>query len=127
MSVAVHILPGPLGAPVAWTPPPGHGALLCFEGVARPNEQGRAILALHYEAYEPMASIQLAEIARQIVAQFGLMGLCVEHSVGRVDAGRCSFRLRVASPHRKEALAAMDLFIDRLKRDVPIWKTAVPS
>jgi molybdopterin synthase catalytic subunit len=43
-----------------------------------------------------------------------------------VEGGQCSFRLQVASAHRAEALAAMTEFIDRLKRDVPIWKSPVP-
>jgi molybdopterin synthase catalytic subunit len=51
--------------------------------------------------------------------------MCVEHSRGRVAAGECSFRLRVAASHRPEALRAVEEFIDRMKRDVPIWKTPV--
>lgn len=130
MSVAVHITTGPLPTkPVPWVceadPTVGMGAIICFEGIARPTENGRPIVALDYEAYEPMASKMLHRIGEQLIAQHGLIGLCVEHSVGRVAVGECSFRLRIASVHRKEALAAMDQFIDQLKRDVPLWKKAV--
>jgi molybdopterin synthase catalytic subunit len=124
-SVTVEILDGPL-------PPQGPphgvanaGAALCFEGIVRPLEAGRAILALDYEAYEPMAPNLLRRLGEEISRTHGLLEVCVEHSRGRVRAGECSFRLRVASSHRPEALRAVEEFVDRMKREVPIWKTPV--
>jgi molybdopterin synthase catalytic subunit len=127
MSIKVHIVDGPLAAAAPWPAAEGGlaGAVLCFEGVARRLENDRQINALDYEAYEPMASRQMQRLAEQITRDFGLLGVFVEHSRGRVPVGQCSFRLRVASPHRKEALNAVDYFIDRLKQDVPIWKSPV--
>ena len=126
MSVTVHITSGPLPlTPVAWSAHQGYGALVTFEGVARPMEGGRLIEALDYEAYEPMASKMLRRIGEELVEKLGVMGMCIEHSAGRVAVGDISFRLRIAARHRKEALAAMDQFIDRMKKDVPLWKTAV--
>jgi molybdopterin synthase catalytic subunit len=55
----------------------------------------------------------------------GLVAILVEHSKGFVPVGQCSFRLLVAGTHRRESLAAMSEFIDRMKRDVPIWKKGV--
>lgn len=82
-------------------------------------------MGLRYEAYEPMASKELEKLARVTGEKFGLDGVWVEHSTGMVRNYECSFVLVVASRHRKEALAGMDYFIDRMKQDVPIWKTAV--
>jgi len=101
------------------------GATLVFEGIVRANEQGRAIRALSYEAYEPMATNALTELARDILRKHALIAITVEHSRGEVLAGERSFRLAIDSAHRKEALAAMDEFIDRMKRDVPIWKSPI--
>ena len=101
------------------------GATLVFEGIVRANEQGRAIRALSYEAYEPMATNALTELARDILCKHALIAITVEHSRGEVLAGERSFHLAIDSAHRKEALVAMDEFIDRMKRDVPIWKTAI--
>jgi molybdopterin synthase catalytic subunit len=126
MSIQVHIVDGALGETAPWRIE-GAGAVLCFEGIVRPTEDGQPIAALDYEVYEPMASKVLAQIAEDLAASHGLLAVRVEHSRGRVGAGRCSFRLCVASIHRKEGLDAMDRFIDRLKRDVPIWKRAVPA
>ena len=124
MSVTVHIIDGPLAAPEPWSAD-GAGAVLSFEGVVRPMENDVLIAALEYDVYHPMAEQQLQRLGDSIVDQHDLIGLIVEHSRGRVHVGECSFRLRIASAHRKEGLAAMDTFIDRMKRDVPIWKTPV--
>ena len=124
-TVAVSVVDGPLPRDSAHSDVDNAGALLCFEGVVRPIEQGRRISALDYEAYQPMADNELRRLAEDVVRRHGLLELSVEHSRGRVPAGRCSFRLRVASRHRPEALRAVEEFVDRMKRDVPIWKTAV--
>jgi molybdopterin synthase catalytic subunit len=99
------------------------GAAIVFEGVVRREENGRNIDALEYIAYEPMATMELTKLARDVLERHGLKRVVVEHSRGRVGAGEVSFRLTIASAHRKEGLAAMDAFIDRMKRDVPIWKS----
>lgn len=100
------------------------GALVTFEGLVRVEESGQLISGLTYELYEGMAQSQLDTLARTTIQTFGLALLHVEHSRGFVPTGACSFRLIIASPHRKEALAAMDHFIDEMKRHVPIWKRA---
>ena len=124
MNIKVHIVDGPL--PTAGVcSPVAAGAVICFEGVVRPIEDGRELMSLAYEAYEPMATRQLRQLAQELTVSHGLMAVLVEHSRGVVPVGQCSFRLRIASMHRKEALQVMDLFIDRMKRDVPIWKRPV--
>ena len=125
MNVTVKILDGPLPAhPEPWTVP-GAGATLCFDGIVRPQENGRAIAGLDYDVYEPMASKMLEQIGAELLTRLGLLALSVEHSRGRVPNGGVSYRLRIASKHRKEGIAALDEFTDRLKKDVPIWKAAV--
>lgn len=112
----------PLPWPAAGDGPGGYGALVTFDGIVRPIEEGRSIAGLQYEAYRPMADRMLLKIAGQAMEQFSLVDIEVDHSIGWVGTGECSFRLRIAAMHRKEALAATDWFIDRLKLDVPIWK-----
>jgi molybdopterin synthase catalytic subunit len=122
--VAVHLVAGPLGPAAPWAVA-GAGALLTFEGVVRPEETGRPLAALDYEAYEPMASRMLRDLAERLGAAHGLLAIKVEHGVGRVPVGAVSFRLRVAAAHRQSALAAVADFIDALKTDVPLWKMPV--
>ena len=69
MSVLVRISDGALSSerlPHVLNPAPTTeqvGATLVFEGIVRANEQGRAIRALSYEAYEPMATNALTDLA----------------------------------------------------------------
>lgn len=121
-SITVALVEGSLGAPTSRRADNSSGAWVVFEGVVREDEGGRSVSALRYTAYEPMAQNMLAEIAASVQNKHGLAVVFVEHSRGLVPVGQCSFRLAIGAPHRKEALAAMDEFIDRMKKDVPIWK-----
>lgn len=122
---AVTIVAGPLPPAAAPWRIDGAGAILLFEGIVRPAEDGRAISALEYEVYRPMAENQLERLAREMIAGHGLLAIYVEHSQGIVPANDCSFRLQIASAHRREGMRAMAEFIDRMKQDVPIWKKPV--
>jgi molybdopterin synthase catalytic subunit len=123
MHLIIQILDGPLPPAHPWSIP-GAGAIVSFCGIVRPTENDRAIAGLQYEAYHPMAQKQIEKIARNLIDSHGLLGMKITHSVGWVAVGQCSFQLDIAAPHRREALAAMSEFIDRLKHDVPIWKEA---
>ena len=125
MTVLASIHSGPLHQPPRPFPCGGAGAIVLFEGLVRPLENVRTIRGLSYEAYEPMARDMLIAIGEELVRRHGLVAVCVEHSKGLVLVGECSFRLQIAGRHRQESLAAMSEFIDRLKQEVPIWKTAV--
>jgi molybdopterin synthase catalytic subunit len=125
MSVKVRISEGPLAGPAEAWQVPGAGAHILFDGIVRGLEEGRPISGLQYSAYRPMADEQLQRLAEEVAWRNELIEISVEHSVGFVPVGQCSFRLRVAAVHRKPALRAVDDFIDALKRDVPIWKEAL--
>lgn len=122
MKINVRIIEGPLTENGQTLRIPEAGAVVCFRGIVRELEQGRRILALDYEVYSPMAEQELQRLAGEVVQTHGLAAISVDHSRGRVPVGECSFRLTVASMHRKASLTAMDEFIDRMKMDVPIWK-----
>lgn len=101
------------------------GAILHFRGVVRRTEQDQAIHGLDYAAYQPMAERTLEQLAREAIERFGVLTIHVEHSQGFVPVGGCSFELIITASHRREAIDAMDWFIDRLKQIVPIWKQPV--
>ncbi len=125
-NIRISITEGPLPAlhstPTNRLSCEGAGAMLRFDGIVRPTEDDRPIDGIAYEAYEPMAQNALRELARTAIEKFGVLAITVEHSKGMVPNSMCSFRLQVASTHRKEGLAALDWFIDEMKRDVPLWK-----
>ncbi|KAI3378441.1 hypothetical protein SNEBB_000221 [Seison nebaliae] len=46
----------------------------------------------------------------------------VVHRIGQVNVGEISLLVIVATPHRKEALVAIDWIVDDLKSRLPVWK-----
>lgn len=99
-----------------------HGAWLEFYGVVRAEESGQAISALEYEAYSPMAENEMRRILESLAVKHPCLATKVIHRVGVIPVGDAAIYVGIASPHRGEAIALLAEFMDRLKRDVPIWK-----
>lgn len=104
---------------------PEDGAVVVFEGVVRNNTKGRATLYLEYECYEQMALKQIAEIGREIAIQYEVGRLGIVHRLGRLEIGEASVVVVATAPHRRPAFHAALEAIDRLKREVPIWKKEI--
>jgi molybdopterin synthase catalytic subunit len=100
----------------------GIGAVVEFAGVVRGEEGGTAIAALDYEAYETMARSEMEKIARDLARQFPCESIEVVHRTGRVPVGEASIVVRIEAKHRAEAFGMLAEFMNRMKRDVPIWK-----
>ena len=99
-----------------------NGAVVTFLGTTRGNTGDRRVLYLEYEAYRPMADKKLAEIAREVGERWSVEDVAIAHRLGRLEVGDISLTVAVASPHRKEAFAACQYVVDRVKHTVPIWK-----
>ena len=98
------------------------GANVLFVGTARALTNGRPAVALEFEAHEPMAGPELERLCRVAVEKFGLVACAVEHRLGRVPVGEASVAVAASAPHRREAFAAAEWLMERIKREVPIWK-----
>lgn len=103
----------------------GPGAVVEFRGIVRANEDGAPISALIYEAYPPMAARQIREILGELSVTMPCLSALVIHRFGIVPSGETAVYVRIEATHRGEALAMVAEFMNRLKRDVPIWKTGV--
>lgn len=101
---------------------PEDGALVVFEGVVRNNTKGRGTLYLEYECYEPMALQQMTRIGQEIADKFAIGRIGIIHRLGRLEVGETSVAVVATAPHRKPAFEAAFEAINRLKREVPIWK-----
>jgi molybdopterin synthase catalytic subunit len=118
-------IPATLPAPLLG---PGIGALAEFRGLVRGEEKGAPISALVYEAYRPMAEREITRILESLLAEHPCHAVHVHHRLGRVPVGEAAIYVAVAARHRAEAFAVLAGFMDRLKQDVPIWKTdALPA
>lgn len=98
------------------------GALVNFEGVVRNNTKGRLTRFLDYECYEPMAVQVMANIGLEIARTHPIGRIAMVHRLGRMEIGETSVAIVVTAPHRKPAFEAALEGINRLKRQVPIWK-----
>ena len=103
----------------------GMGAAVCFAGVVRGSEEGAAIRALEYEAFENMARHQFDLIFAEMEKRWPVESVRLVHRVGRVRVTEPSLWVEVLAPHREEAFAACQFLIDEMKRVVPIWKKTV--
>ena len=98
------------------------GAIVTFSGVVRPKEDGKDLLALHYEAHESMAQKQMESILSDSIDKYRLNDAIVIHRIGRVNVGETSVIVIASSEHRSEAFEGNRYIIDRIKSEVPIWK-----
>ena len=99
------------------------GAVVTFAGVVRGEEAGLPIGGLVYEAYQPMAQQTMRAIVEDIGQRQACLFVRIIHRIGIVPVGSNAVYIIACAVHRAEALAMIGEFMDRLKQDVPIWKT----
>ena len=101
------------------------GGIATFIGTTRDNFEGRRVLRLEYEAYQPMAERELLAICKRMRDRWPLRHVAIAHRIGLVPIGESSVEIAVSSAHRREALEAVQFAIDDLKKHVPIWKKEI--
>jgi len=100
-----------------------NGAVVMMSGTVRNQTEGKSVVALEYQAYEPMAVRVFQQIAIEIRRQWSDVNrVVIHHRVGRLQIGEISVLVAVGCPHRSEAFAACQYGIDTLKHHAPIWK-----
>jgi molybdopterin synthase catalytic subunit len=123
MRTKVEFTHEPIAVALPQLPDKEIGAALEFSGIVREMENGKKIPGLFYEAHEPMARKELEKIFQELGARHRCEEILFIHRVGFVPAGEVSLFIRINARHRQPALALMAELIDRLKQDVPVWKT----
>ncbi|XP_045452901.1 molybdopterin synthase catalytic subunit [Melitaea cinxia] len=102
------------------------GAVSIFAGTTRDNFEGKKVLRLEYEAYEPMALKSMKSICDDVRNKWpAVHGIAMYHRLGNVPCREVSVVIAVSSPHRRDSLDAVSYCIDQLKSNVPIWKKEV--
>lgn len=98
------------------------GGNVLFLGSTRGITDGVTTLSLDYEAHEPLALTMLEELRSAAMTRFALCGCAIVHRLGRVGVGEASIAIAASAPHRREAFAAAEWLLERVKAEVPIWK-----
>ncbi len=121
--VAITFAPLSLDEVYARADDPGNGAIVVMSGMVRNQTDGKPVVALEYQAYEPMAIAIFRQIAYDIRQTWSDVNrVVIYHRVGRLQIGEISVLVAVGCPHRSEAFAACQYAIDTLKHNAPIWK-----
>ena len=98
------------------------GANVLFVGTTRGVTAGVVTAGLAYEAHEPLAREILTQLRVLAIARFGLSACVVCHRLGVVAVGDTSVAVATSAPHRREAFAAAEWLMERIKSEAPIWK-----
>jgi molybdopterin synthase catalytic subunit len=99
-----------------------HGAVVTFVGFVRGENQGRRVLWLEYEAFEPLALKAFGTIQDETRERWPSARIAFHHRTGRLELGEASVAIAAASPHRAEAFSACRFVIERIKQIAPVWK-----
>ncbi|NJK27574.1 MAG: molybdenum cofactor biosynthesis protein MoaE [Coleofasciculaceae cyanobacterium SM2_3_26] len=122
-SFAIVLAPLSVAAIYDLVDDPGNGAIVVMSGTVRNQTDGKPVVALEYQAYEPMAIAIFKQIATDIRQHWqDTRRVVIHHRVGRLGIGEISVLVAVGCPHRSEAFEACRYAIDTLKHNAPIWK-----
>ncbi|MBT8078373.1 MAG: molybdenum cofactor biosynthesis protein MoaE [Gammaproteobacteria bacterium] len=98
------------------------GAYAGFEGWIRNENDGRQVLRLEYESYEPVALSEGEKVIAEARERFPVLGAMCVHRSGLLELGECAVWVGVSARHRDEAFLACRYIIDQVKVRLPIWK-----
>ena len=93
------------------------GAILTFTGIVRGDA-----LALEFDIYDGVAQRRIASIVRDLTQTEGIVDVRIHHKSGRIERGEDIVHIVVAAAHRQEGFKVLRDAIERLKKEVPIWK-----
>ena len=107
---------------VAFAADPSAGGTVLFSGTVRDHSTAGEVTRLEYEAWDERALQGLEAIGEELFGSWPVRKVAILHRVGRLEIGEISVLVCCSAPHRAEAFEAARHGIERLKRDVPIWK-----
>ncbi|MGE3143639.1 MAG: molybdenum cofactor biosynthesis protein MoaE [Hyphomonadaceae bacterium] len=100
---------------------PDGGACASFVGRVR----GGGVMQLVLEHYPGFTEAEIARIEAEAHARFDLIDTLIVHRHGAMRPGETIVLTAALARHRKDALAAVDYLMDRLKTEAPFWKREI--
>jgi len=98
------------------------GAHVVFEGWVRSHNEGRSVLRLAYEVYEPLALKEGQAVIEEAMARFDISHARAIHRHGELALSDPAVVVGVSAAHRAAAFEACRYIIDEIKHRLPIWK-----
>ena len=80
------------------------------------------VRVLKYTAYAPVAEKMIREIEQQIQIKYQVSYVRVVHRIGELEVGETAIIAMAYAAHRREAFAACEEAVERVKHEVPVWK-----
>jgi len=100
----------------------GCGAISIFIGYVKGRIENAKVHELIYEAYEPHASRKLKEIACEIANKYSIPYILILHKIGNLKPGEISIYIISTAVSRHNAIEAVREALERVKKEVPIFK-----
>ena len=100
----------------------GAGSLVVFMGFVKGVVDGSRVQALEYEAVEELALQKLRELAEDAASRPGVYAVEIIHRVGRLEPGEPTIYILVVAEPRWKAFCLASELLDRVKKDVPVYK-----
>ena len=98
------------------------GAVCCFVGTVRESGGAAAVHGMELEHYPGMTEQAIEGMVAQAAARFDVLGACVIHRVGPLQATDQIVMVAVTSAHRGQSYQACEFIMDYLKTQAPFWK-----
>lgn len=101
---------------------PECGGIGIFIGTVRNHHEGKAVKALKYTAYAPVSEKMIRQIEQEIQQKITVAYVRVIHRIGALNIGEKAIIAIAYAAHRREAFAACEEAVERVKHEVPVWK-----
>ncbi len=101
---------------------PECGGIGFFIGTVRNHHEGKAVKSLKYTSYAPVSEKMIRQIEQEIQQQFAVPYVRVIHRIGTLAIGEKAIIAVAYAAHRREAFAACEEAVERVKHEVPVWK-----
>jgi molybdopterin synthase catalytic subunit len=106
------------------------GAIASFVGIVREDpvrDSDSKVTHLEYEAYADVALKRMEEIRADAKKREGIVEVAIHHVIDSLAVGEPSLFVVVLGKHRQEVFPTLAETVERVKRELPIWKKEYTS
>lgn len=101
---------------------PACGALAVFVGFVKGEVEGKEVFELEYTAIEDAALAAIRRIAKEEADKYNVEAVAIWHRLGRARKGDVTLVIAAVSTTRSNAINAVHEMLERVKKEVPIFK-----